>query len=113
MADIPDFAYILFDDICDIIGPSEEWPEGFLKLFWTRNLKHWDRFVLCCFIAVNGLNPEVFMEWVDVMHLASDYEAVREFKSLLNDFTNNASKWTRAYGYHVLNHCYEYVSGTV
>ena len=40
MADIPDFTYILFDNICDIIGPSEEWPEGILKLFWTRNLKH-------------------------------------------------------------------------
>ena len=45
MAEIPDFAYI-FDNICDIIGPSNEWPEGILKLFWTKNLKHWDRFAV-------------------------------------------------------------------
>ena len=32
MLEYPDYAYILFDDICDIIGPSDEWPEGILKL---------------------------------------------------------------------------------
>ena len=26
MSDILDYAYILFDDIYDIIGPSDEWP---------------------------------------------------------------------------------------
>ena len=65
MLEYPDYAYILFDDICDIIGPSDEWPEGILKLFWSRNVKHWDCFMLCVFVAVNGLNSEVFLEWVD------------------------------------------------
>ena len=68
-----------------------------MKLFWTRNLKHWDRFVVCCFIAVNGLNPEVFLEWVDVMHLAANHEALEEFKALLHEFTKNSSKWNKAY----------------
>ena len=65
MSEYPDYAYILFDDICNIIGPSDEWPEGILKLFWSRNVKHWDHFMLCAFVAVNGLNPEVFfrMGW--------------------------------------------------
>ena len=36
MSEIPDYAYILFDDICEIIGPSDEWPEGILKLFWQK-----------------------------------------------------------------------------
>ena len=33
MADYPDYAYILFDDICKIIGPSDEWPKRILELF--------------------------------------------------------------------------------
>ena len=61
---IPDYAYILFDDICDIIGPSNEWPEKILKLFWTQN----------------------------VTHLARDNSALNEFKSLLHTFTTNTSK---------------------
>ena len=25
---IPDYAYILFDDMCDVVGPSDKWPLG-------------------------------------------------------------------------------------
>ena len=113
MSDIPDYAFILFDDICDIIGPSSEWPEKILKLSWTPNVKHWDKFILLTFVVVNGLNPKIFLEWIDVMHLARDESALNEFKSLLHTFTTKTSKWNRAYGYHILNHRYEYLTGEV
>ena len=82
MADYPDYAYILFDDICDIIGPSDEWPKRMLELFWSRDIKHWDHFVLSAFVVVNGLNPEIFLEWIDVIGLSKDENSLREFKSL-------------------------------
>ena len=110
---IPDYAYMLFNNICDIIGPSNEWPEKILKFFWTQNVKHWDRFILTTFVVVNGLNPEIFLEWIDVMHLARDNSALNEFKSLLHTFTTNTSKWNKAYGYHILNHRYDYLTGEV
>ena len=109
----PDYAYILFDDICDIIGASDNWPERILKLFWTRNISHWERFMLCTFVVVNGLNPEVFLEWVDVIGMARDVHSLREFKTLLDSFTQNPDKWDRAYGYNIFNHRYEYINGKV
>ena len=90
MADIPDYAFILFDDICDIIGPSDEWPLSILKMFWRPNTRHWERFILCTFVAVNGLNPEVFLEWIDVMSLARDEKALQEFRYFLDTFNNNS-----------------------
>ena len=109
MASLPDYAWILFDDICDIIGPSEQWPKKILDLFWPRNVKHLNRFILCAFVAVNGLNPEVFLEWADVMLLARDQSALNEFRSLLETFTTNPEKWDRAYAFHVLNHRYKFI----
>ena len=38
MAEFPDYAYILWDDICDIIGDSENWPNKIKKLFGPRML---------------------------------------------------------------------------
>ena len=113
MSDIPDYAYILFDDICNVIGPSNEWLEKILKLFWSRNVKHWDRFLLTTFIVVYRLNPEVFLDWINVIHLARDNAALEELKYLIHTFTTNTSKWNRAYGYNILNHRYEYLRGEV
>ena len=111
--DFPDYAYILFDDICDIIGPSEHWPERVLKLFWSKHISQWERFMICAFVVVNGLNPEVFLEWIDVIGMAHDYNSLREIKSLLQTFTENPGKWDRAYAYNILNHRYEYINGNV
>ena len=80
MEEIPDYTYILFDEICNIIGPSDEWSLSILKLFWRPHTKHWERFILSIFVAVNGLNPDIFPEWVDVMSLARDESALQEFK---------------------------------
>ena len=68
---------------------------------------------MCTFVAVNGLNPEMFYEWVDLMSLARDYHSMREFRNLLHSFLSNPEKWNRAYAYHVLNHRFEYVNGKV
>ena len=84
MADYPDYAYILFDNICDIIGPSDEWPKRILELFWSREIKHWDHFVLSAFVVINGLNPDMFLEWIDIIGLAKDENSLREFKSFKN-----------------------------
>ena len=110
MSSPPDYAWILFDDICDIIGHADEWPSNIRQLFWSGNVTHFNRLKLCDFVAVNGLNPEVFHEWIDVVGLARDLSALNEFKSLLHTFTTNPEKWNRACAFHVLNYRYEYIS---
>ena len=115
MAEIPDYSYILFDDICDIIGPSDEWPLSILKMFWRPNSRHWERFILCTFVAVNGLNHEIFCEWIDVMSLTWDGKALLydvetswgnffisfnaddqsiSYISNVSNHTNKLSRWT-------------------
>ena len=34
-SEYPDYAYIFFDDICDIIGPSGQCPKEIFELFWS------------------------------------------------------------------------------
>ena len=110
---IPHYAYLLFDDICDIIGPADEWPTVIRNLFWTPACNHWNRMKLVAFIVVNGLHPELFMDWVDLMGLAGNISARREFVSWINELTSNEFKWHKIYAFNVLNHQYEYVTGEI
>ena len=103
----------MFDDICDIVGPSEEWPSVIRELFWQPNVTHANWMRLCAFVVVNGLNPEVFMEWVDLMGLARDDASRREFCNWLIQLTTNTEKWHKVYAFNVLNHQYEFVTGEV
>lgn len=50
----------LWHDIEDIIAPSKEWPDWIRNLFWTQNLNHAQRPMICAFVIFNGLNPEVW-----------------------------------------------------
>ena len=48
--------------------------------------------MLCTFVVVNGLNPEIFLEWIDVIGMATDKHSVREFKSLLYTFLKKSQR---------------------
>lgn len=52
--------------IQDIIGPAGEWPQWIRNLFFTKNLNHAQRPLICAFVVFNGLNPEVkiFKLWL-------------------------------------------------
>ena len=54
-----------------------------------------------------------FLEWVNVIQMARCSHSLHEIKSLLKEFTEISDKWSRVYGYHVLNHRYEFVTGKV
>ena len=49
----------LWCEIQDIIGPAGEWPKFLVNLFFTRNLSHTQRPLICAFVIYNGLKPEV------------------------------------------------------
>ncbi len=61
--------------IKDIICPASPhalWPSRIWVLCWTHNLTHFQSFLLACFAFVNGLSPNDFLHWRDVimvMHL--------------------------------------------
>ena len=75
-----DYAFILWDDICDIIWDSDKWPTKIRKIFQTKNETHFNRFILCAFVYISGLNPEVFLEWADVVGLCRDVTGLKSLK---------------------------------
>lgn len=68
--------------IQDIVGPAKLWPLFIRCLFWTKNLKHFERILIATFVYINGLNPTIFMQWVKTMHLARDNAAQNHFSAL-------------------------------
>ena len=61
----------LWYDMVDIVGPVRNWPPNIRNLFFGKNITHSQRFQLCTFIYVNGVNPDLLIDWVDRMELCS------------------------------------------
>lgn len=51
----------MWDTIQDIIGPANKWPKWLKDLFFTKNLNHAQRPLICAFVIFNGLNPQVLL----------------------------------------------------
>ncbi len=100
----------LWSDIQEIIGPARRWPFQIRRLFWTRNLDHFQRILVCTFCFVNGLNPVVFKEWASLMHLRRDRAAESHIAALFNLF--EGGNYYRLYSYNVTMNQYEYLDGT-
>ena len=61
---------------------------------------------------INGLNPDVFMEWVDLIGLARDRSALNHFNALSKLFhAGHFSK--RLYAFNITTGRYEYLDGTL
>ena len=74
--------YSLWRDIQEIVGPARDWPFLIRRLFWTKNMRHFQRILIATFVYVNGLNPVIFMEWADQLNLARDRSARNHFEAL-------------------------------
>ena len=59
---------------------------------------------------MNGLNPVIFLECVDIFGLARDKEAKRHMKWLLEQFEKDPSKWL-LYAFNVDMNTYQYING--
>ena len=54
----------LWLNIIDIIGPIHLWPKDIRKLFWEKHWTNKQRFKIAVFAYINGLNPEVLLDWI-------------------------------------------------
>ena len=72
--------YQLWMAIQDIIGSASLWAHNIRRLFWTPNLKHFERIIVCTFVFINGLNPEIFLEWALLLNLGRDPSAHRWYQ---------------------------------
>ena len=98
--------------IQDIVGPTRLWPYSIRRLFWTENLKHFQRIIICAFVYVNGLNQEIFLEWVELMNLGRDRSVRNRYTALFRLFESENYS-TALYAYNASNYRYEYLNGAV
>ena len=45
-----------------VIGLANRWPYMIRRLFWTRNIYHLQRIIVCAFGYVNGLYPDLLIQ---------------------------------------------------
>lgn len=73
------------------IGDAKMWPAKIRRLFWTSDPRHWDRILLCTFVVVNGLDLEIFKDWIclrdwikrkvdHAMDLCKNYLITKDYK---------------------------------
>lgn len=103
--------FLQWSSIQDIVGDAKKWPVMIRRLFWTKNLTHFQRILVSAFVFVNGLNPVVFLDWVDLMGLCRDNSGRKEFESLFKAFEEGKYP-TGIYAYNVTMNYYQYLDGT-
>ena len=56
----------LWLNVIDVIGPINLWPKDVRKLFWKKNGTLEGGFKVAVFVYINGLNPLLLYEWIEV-----------------------------------------------
>ena len=103
--------YESWRDIQEIIGEASKWPAKIRRSFWIPGAKHFDRILLVTFVIVNGLNPEMFMDWARLIGLGNDEAAYRHFSALFKILPEK--NYSGLYAYNVTQNRYEYLDGRV
>ena len=103
----------LWYDIINIIGPLRNWPPLIRNLFFKKNLTHTEILKLSTFTYVNGLNPDMLVEWCDKMDLHSNKKPWHDMIHLLVVFETDPDRYKHMYQYNVLWHRYEFLDGTI
>ena len=74
-------------------------------------MKHWDRLLIAGFVYVNGLNPDIVLEWAQLLELGRDSSAYNHFEVLLKQVFPNRNY--NLYAWNVTNGRYENLNGRV
>ena len=100
--------------ILDLVGgPVTLWPRVIRRLFWKRNLNYRERFIVACFVWVNGLNPETFYEWaalVGGIHPQNTH-GWAHMRGLFIKFERDGWRMDHYWGWNIDNGRYEYLNG--
>ncbi|CAC5359305.1 unnamed protein product [Mytilus coruscus] len=83
--------YELWRDLKDVVWPARSWPYNIRQLFWKKNLKDWKRILLAAFAYVNGLNPEMLLDWAKLMGICRDNSGIRHFTAFFRLDAYNVS----------------------
>ena len=96
----------------EIIGNHKFWPVVVRMIIWRQHISHFDRIVLSSFVFVNGLPPNILIEFLLLVNFSRNSGELEEIVTLLRAFESDPHRYTY-YAYSVTNRRYEYLSGGV
>jgi hypothetical protein len=94
----------------DLIGPSSLWPTQMCTYFWQNHVNHFDRLVIATFVYVNGLHPDIFMQWVDMSTMCRDNAAREHLVYLLKRFHKGEYLHT-LYAFNIVCNEFQFLDG--
>lgn len=104
--------YRMWLEIQDVIGNASLWPRCIRRLFWKKNLRHFERVLVGTFIWVNGLNPDVFIEWAfRIGCLVPNSSGYRHFVGFLRTVENG--RRYKLYSWNIAMGCYQDLAGNI
>ena len=102
----------LWFDIQDLVGPAGLWPHVIRRWFWTKHLNYMQRQIVSAFVFINGLDPSIFLQWVNIKNLARDQAAHAHFAYLFDRFEQDPKLYGYGlYAYNVTMACYQKING--
>ena len=104
--------YLLWTDITDIyLGPARNWPTYYRSLFWTKNIKYFQRYRLAIFVFINSLPTDIFFKWCKLMGLLRDQSAKTHMRSLLLICFPRGDYGSTGYSYSIVSGKLQYLNG--
>ena len=103
--------FLLWSLIQDLVGKATLWPYRIRRLFWTPQIKNFDRMLVTVFSFVNGLPLNVLLDWCDHMGLCRDVQARRHIEQLWRYF--ETGRYGHLYSYNVTMNRYHTVGGDI
>ena len=101
----------LWLDIIDIIGPIHLWPKDIRKLFWEKHWTNKQRFKIAVFAYINGLNPEVLLDWI-CLFKNTNHNGEVHIRYLMDKFEEGILYRRQYYSWNVAQSRYQYLDGS-
>lgn len=98
-------------DIQYIIGPHKRWPSRIRRIVWKKHIRHFERILISAFFYINGLNPEVLVDFLLLRNPRRASYEIREIKNLLKKFDVDPSRY-KYYGFNVCQQEFQYLNGS-
>ena len=82
------------------MGDASLWPINIRRIFWTKYSNNMQRVLLCIFCYVNGLSPDVILEWNNCFQIFRDNSAIQHFLFVNSALEGGRYRYLYAYNIH-------------
>ena len=100
-----------FEEIADLIGPVQKWPQAIFHTYMKDKYSCADRFKLCLFNFVNGFNNEVFLEYALEKGALSDQKAIDHIRWIIGVLERGQEKLNVWWSFNIVQNRWMFLNG--